>query len=204
MDSSRVKRDGLRNCRLGTGCHKDHIRPTCPDADPFPAERGQYITALASGCNLPTHLRAKWKYSGLPKNDIANPDFSPHVLEGRGFKGCGKTSQTVILSSSEGSCPERFQGNARFFVACWLLRMTILRSFFAADRSPPFVKRQVRFPAGRKESFARVVNCPKTVVRAGKSSEGSWISEWSAGAVREPPFVLEQNHNNHLCPAPGE
>jgi len=37
-----------------------------------------------------------------------------------------------FLSSSEGSRSECFQSNARFFVACWLLRMTVPMSFSSA------------------------------------------------------------------------
>jgi hypothetical protein len=49
------------------------------------------------------------------------------VLQGgtcRAKQAAEKRSNAVILSSSEGSRSERFHGNARFFVACWLLRMT--------------------------------------------------------------------------------
>ena len=39
--------------------------------------------------------------------------------------------QPVILSSREGSAFE-FSSQYRFFVACWLLRMTVLMGFSAA------------------------------------------------------------------------
>jgi len=42
-----------------------------------------------------------------------------------------KLVQAVILSSSEGSGFE-FSSDYRFFVACWLLRMTVLGRFSAA------------------------------------------------------------------------
>jgi len=61
--------------------------------------------------------------------------------EERGFRGYGKTYQTVILSSSEGSRSERFRGNARFFVGrrSDLLRMTMLMSFSAASEARSFL-----------------------------------------------------------------
>jgi hypothetical protein len=42
-----------------------------------------------------------------------------------------KLVQAVILSGSEGSGFE-FSSDYRFFVACWLLRMTVLGRFSAA------------------------------------------------------------------------
>jgi hypothetical protein len=46
-----------------------------------------------------------------------------------------KLPNTVILSSSEGSRSECFQDNARFFVACGLLGMTVHLSFSAASKA---------------------------------------------------------------------
>jgi len=52
-----------------------------------------------------------------------------------GFTGCEKPIQGVILSSSEGSAFE-FSSTYRFFVTCWLLRMTSPMSFSAACLAP--------------------------------------------------------------------
>jgi hypothetical protein len=49
----------------------------------------------------------------------------------RAEEAAEKRTQPVILSSSEGSVFE-FSSNYRFFVACWLLRMTVPTSFSAA------------------------------------------------------------------------
>jgi hypothetical protein len=59
-------------------------------------------------------------------------------MKGRGFipaaelgwdlgalEAAEKRPNAVILSSGEGSRSDCFHGNARFFVACWLLRMTV-------------------------------------------------------------------------------
>jgi hypothetical protein len=46
-------------------------------------------------------------------------------------QAAGKLVQAVILSSSEGSGFE-FSSDYRFFVACWLLRMTVLERFSVA------------------------------------------------------------------------
>ena len=51
-----------------------------------------------------------------------------------------KLVQAVILSSSEGSGFE-FSNDYRFFVACWLLRMTVLGRFSAACKAPPVQSR---------------------------------------------------------------
>ena len=53
-----------------------------------------------------------------------------------------KNPNAAILSSSDGSRSACFQGNARFFVACWLLRMTVQLGFSAAcwsscSKNPP-------------------------------------------------------------------
>ena len=63
--------------------------------------------------------------------------------EGRGFTGCGKTLQCCYpelirchSERSEESRSECFQSSARFFVARWLLRMTVPMSFFAAGKAP--------------------------------------------------------------------
>jgi hypothetical protein len=49
--------------------------------------------------------------------------------DGRAKEPAGKRSNAVILSSSEGSRSAFRQGSARFFVSCWLLRMTIQLGF---------------------------------------------------------------------------
>ncbi len=58
------------------------------------------------------------------------PDFLGTALA---LQAAEKGPIAVLLSSSEGSCSEGFQGDARFFVACWLLRMTVSMSFSATS-----------------------------------------------------------------------
>jgi len=72
--------------------------------------------------------------------DISSPNFSPRLWKRGGLQAAGKPVQAVILSSSEGSAFE-FSGTYRFFVACWLLRMTFSMSFSAACLAPPFQHR---------------------------------------------------------------
>jgi hypothetical protein len=69
-----------------------------------------------------------------------NLNFSPRIWKGGASQAAEKLAQAVILSSSEGSGFE-FSGNYRFFVACWLLRMTVLGRFSAACKAPPFQHR---------------------------------------------------------------
>ena len=55
--------------------------------------------------------------------------------KGGALQAAEKRINVVILSSSEGSAFE-FSSNYRFFVACWLLRMTARTSFSAACLAP--------------------------------------------------------------------
>jgi hypothetical protein len=66
-----------------------------------------------------------------------SPDFSQRIGKGGALQTPEKLVQAVILSSSEGSGFE-FSSDYRFFVAGWLLRMTVPMGFFAAGKGPPF------------------------------------------------------------------
>jgi hypothetical protein len=73
------------------------------------------------------------------------------VTQSRALEAAEKRRNAVILSSSEGSRSARFQGNARFFVACWLLRMTVQLDFsaaFLARHLPPSRLNRDKLPAG--------------------------------------------------------
>ncbi len=111
--------------------------------------------------------------SWLPGLRDVIPRYNPR--KGGAKQAAEKGPRAVILSSSEGSCSERFQGDARFFVACWLLRMTVSMSFSAASLAPPWsfyisnahrpdpqpchgrptcaVRRHIQVTAGRHRNF---------------------------------------------------
>jgi hypothetical protein len=61
----------------------------------------------------------------------------PRARKGRIEQAAEKLVQAVILSSSEGSGFE-FSSDYRFFVACWLLRMTVLGRFSTACLIAPW------------------------------------------------------------------
>ena len=65
----------------------------------------------------------------VPSNMFAQDQDPPPCCNHHAIVASGPA---VIQSSSEGSRCAHFQGNARFFVACWLLRMTVSTSFSAA------------------------------------------------------------------------
>jgi hypothetical protein len=66
----------------------------------------------------------------------SSPDFLPQLWKGGALQAAEKLVQAVILSRSEGSGFE-FSSDYRFFVTCWLLRMTVLGRFSAACLAPP-------------------------------------------------------------------
>jgi len=78
------------------------------------------------------------------KSRRPSPHFSSRrdgrCRKGGALQAAEKPVQAVILSSSEGSGFE-FSSHYRFFVASWLLRMTVLGRFPVPCKAPPFQNR---------------------------------------------------------------
>jgi hypothetical protein len=97
-------------------------------------------------------------------NSIAlSPDFSPGLGDA-GMVGDSQAAeilvQAVILSSSEGSGFE-FSSDYRLFVACWLLRMTVLGRFSAACKAPPFQSRGEKSGLGKHGRTRRTTSAAR-------------------------------------------
>ena len=79
-------------------------------------------------------------YPNIPAVGLPQFELSAAFLCGTRRAGAlaEKPVQAVILSSSEGSAFE-FSSTYRFFVACWLLRMTVPASFSAACKARRYI-----------------------------------------------------------------